>query len=729
MIRKICFILSALGMFAFTANAATVSGVVDTGGVGLAGVVVTLTPIGGGTAMVDTTIANGDYSIAAVAQGFYNITADLAGYAPYAGFINAPAGNGVVARNITLTVLPPGITISGTVTDSVGGTPLVGAKVLLRTIGGGATTVDSTVAAANGTYSLTHVQAGTYNLIASAAGHTSKTVRTVVAAANITSNFQLVGLPAGIVISGTVTDSVSGNALAGAKVYLRTGGVGGGTLLDSAVTSGTGTYSIDSVLPGNYRLVASAAGHTTRTTMGVVVAAAPVTQNFQLVGLPAGIIISGTVTDSVNGTPLAGAKVYLRTGGGGGTLLDSATAAANGTYSIDSVDPGTYRLVASAGGHTTKTVTGVVVAAAPVTQNFQLVGLPAGIIISGTVTDSVSGSPLAGAKVYLRTGGFPVTVVDSATSAANGTYAIDSVDAGTYSLNATAGGHIAKTVNAVVVAAAPVTQNFQLVGLPAGIRISGTVTDSVRGTPLAGAKVYLRTGGGGGGTLLDSATAAANGTYSIDSVQPGTYRLVASAAGHTTKTVNGVVAAAAPVTQNFQLVGLPGVDISGNVADSSSGMPLSGAVVRLLQGVVLVDSAIVAANGTYALTSVPPGTYSLSASAAGHATKTLTGVVVANASITQNFLLVIGVGIVSGKNNSVFGKPEFSLTAARILQLRNFSDQGLVSVFSVSGKLVYRTGIAANASAVVLPKAMVGGTYLVSVTQKNTVYRKQIVMP
>jgi large repetitive protein len=622
-------------------------------------------------------------------------------------------------------------TVRGTVSDT-GGNTIVGAIITLVQFGGGGTTLYDTTDTA-GAFSITGVAAGFHSIAATAPGFVASTPATfnvAAAGSTVTRDISLTPLPAGKTISGTVTDSVLGTPLAGAKVYLRTGGGGGGTLLDSATAAANGTYAIDSVQPGTYRLVASAAGHTPKTQLGVVVAATPVTQNFQLVGLPAGIIISGTVTDSVQGTPLAGATVELRMGMGGGTLVKTATAAANGTYSIDSVVPGTYRLVASAGGHTGKTVTGIVVAAAPITQNFQLVGLPAGIIISGLVTDSVKGTPLAGAKVYLRTGGGGgIVVVDSATTAANGTYTIDSVQPGTYSLNATAAGHTAKTVNGVVVAAATVTQNFELVGLPAGVAISGTVTDSVRGTPLAGAKVYLRTGGGGGGTLLDSATAAANGTYKIDSVQPGTYRLVASATNHTTKTVNGVVVAAVAITQNFQLVGLPGVDISGNVADSSSGMPLSGAVVRLLQGVVLVDSAIVAANGSYVLSSVPAGTYSISASASGHQTKTVTGLVVANASITQNFLLVVGVGIVSGKNTSAFGKPEFSMTAARILQLRNFSEQGLVSVFSVSGKLVYRTGITANATAVVLPKTMVAGAYFVSVTQKNTVYRKQIVMP
>jgi large repetitive protein len=640
MVRTMCLILTALAMCAFTVNAATVSGIVDTGGVPLAGVIVTITPVAGGAGLSDTTNATGDYSITGLTAGFHTIDATLSGFAPYTGFVNIPnAGSVITGRNITLIVLPPGITISGSVTDSATGNPLTGGIVRLSTIGGGATVVDSATVALAGTYSLLHVQAGTYNLSASAAGHVTQTLRVVVAAANLARNFLLVGLPAGIVISGTVSDSVSGNALAGAKVYLRTGGGGGGALLDSAVTSGTGTYSIDSVAPGNYRLVASAALHTT------------------------------------------------------------------------------------------KTINPLTVAAAPITQNFQLVGLPAGIIISGTVTDSVSGNPLAGAVVRLRTGGFPVTVIDSAITSGTGTYSIDSVMPGTYSLNATAAGHTAKTIAGVVVAAAPISQNIPLVGLPAGIRISGSVIDSVSGLPLAGAIVRLRTPAGpGGGTLVDSAITIANGTYAIDSVQPGTYNLVASDVGHVAKTDAGIVVAAAALVRNFELVRAPGIAISGRVADSASGLPLAGAIVRAFQAGVLVDSAIVATNGSYSL-SVPAGTYTMTANAAGHGTKTITGVVVTTTPLTENFMLVSGaVGTVSAATVKML-KPDFSISAAGILQLRNFNEQGVVSVFSVNGKLVYRTGIVAHATAVVLPKTVVGGMYLVSVTQKSAVYNKQVIMP
>ena len=65
--------------------------------------------------------------------------------------------------------------------------------------------------------------------------------------------------------------------------------------------------------------------------------------------------------------------------------------------------------------------------------------------------------------------------------------------------------------------------------------ISGTVTDAVTSSPIAGATVSYS-----GGTT----TTAANGTYTFSNVVPGTYAVTASAAGYSAATANGVVVTA-----------------------------------------------------------------------------------------------------------------------------------------------------------------------------------------
>jgi hypothetical protein len=62
--------------------------------------------------------------------------------------------------------------------------------------------------------------------------------------------------------------------------------------------------------------------------------------------------------------------------------------------------------------------------------------------------------------------------------------------------------------------------------------------------------------------------------------------------------------------------------------------------------------------------------------------------------------------------------------------LRNFSDKGVVSLFSMSGKLLYRTNLEAHTMSIALPKsvARVGGVYLVTVAQNSAVITKQIIL-
>ncbi|MBW6492562.1 MAG: carboxypeptidase regulatory-like domain-containing protein, partial [Lentimicrobium sp.] len=79
--------------------------------------------------------------------------------------------------------------------------------------------------------------------------------------------------------------------------------------------------------------------------------------------------------------------------------------------------------------------------------------------------------------------------------------------------------------------------------------VNGTVTDQLASTPVAGASVFV-TGPAGTYNLTTSAT----GTYSAQ-VYAGTYGYTVSKAGYNNATASGVVVAhAATVTQNFQLM-------------------------------------------------------------------------------------------------------------------------------------------------------------------------------
>jgi hypothetical protein len=268
--------------------------------------------------------------------------------------------------------------------------------------------------------------------------------------------------------------------------------------------------------------------------------------------------------------------------------------------------------------------------------------------------------------------------------------------------------------------------------------ITGTVTDSVAATAVAGAKVYLRTTGGGGGTILDSATTAANGSYTIANVQSGIARsLSAQATGFITKTATVTVIGTAALTANFQLIAIIYGSITGIVTDSIATTAVAGAKVYLRTtgggGGTLLDSATTAADGSYTIAHVQSGiARTLRVQDSGYVTKNTTVTVVGTAALTVNVELrksTVSISSLSAQANS--RAPDFGVARSGLLRLNNFTDAGVVKVFNSNGKLLYHCAISDHTTFLTLPKSIAkpGNALIVSVTQKNATYRKQIMMP
>lgn len=167
---------------------------------------------------------------------------------------------------------------------------------------------------------------------------------------------------------------------------------------------------------------------------------------------------------------------------------------------------------------------------------------PSGTVV-GTVTDSSTGTPIAGATV--------ATGDRTATTAADGTYTL-TAPAGDQPVSASKFGYHTQTVTVTVVENASVTQNFALVSAPS-VTVSGKVTDgSGHGWPL-----YARIdvpGRPGGPVFTDpitgnySFTIPGNATHNLTTTAklPG-YKVVTTAV--TLTTANKVVNIALPVEQ------------------------------------------------------------------------------------------------------------------------------------------------------------------------------------
>ncbi len=240
-------------------------------------------------------------------------------------------------------------------------------------------------------------------------------------------------------ISGTVKDT-NNNPIQGATVSTNTGGY-------TTTSASDGSYTLSAVAPGTYNVTASKAGYNSQTQSNKTVTAGQITTvNFNLTLVPG--TISGTVKDASN-NGIVGATVTTSPGN------YSATTGSGGAYTINNVPQGTYDVTASKSGYLSDTQTGKTVTSGQTTTvNFTLYSNRGKI--SGTVKDEC-GDVIGGATVSTNTGGYTTTSLE------DGTYLLDDVVAGTYSVTASKSGFNSATNNNVSVTAGNTTvSNFAL---------------------------------------------------------------------------------------------------------------------------------------------------------------------------------------------------------------------------------------------------------------------------
>jgi uncharacterized repeat protein (TIGR01451 family) len=170
-------------------------------------------------------------------------------------------------------------------------------------------------------------------------------------------------------------------------------------------------------------------------------------------------LITGTVTQAGDGTPIAGARVSATAhgGGGGGTAI----ADGDGNYLL-ALAPAAYDLTASAFGYEPTTVSGVeVVADATTVANLSLVPLPSGTL-RGRVTDADTGQPVAAA----------VSVLDAPLETTASTYTF-TLPEGSYTVRARSLGYRVVTATVHITAGQVTTADFALTPAPTILLVDG----------------------------------------------------------------------------------------------------------------------------------------------------------------------------------------------------------------------------------------------------------------
>jgi YD repeat-containing protein len=197
----------------------------------------------------------------------------------------ASTGNIVVvignatSNGLAFTVLIPG-TMSGTVSRVTGGTGISGAlvqAVLTGVIIGSATT------ASDGTYVISNLDPGTYDVRVYASGFSTELRQGIVVTSTNTTTVNVpMYVPGGL--SGTVTQATGATPIAGAAIAVYDGP----SQKASTTTNASGQYTLSGLRPSSYTVQAAYVGFRTSELSATVTESSTATRDFSLDGAPAG---------------------------------------------------------------------------------------------------------------------------------------------------------------------------------------------------------------------------------------------------------------------------------------------------------------------------------------------------------------------------------------------------------------------------------------------------------
>ena len=563
----------------------------------------------------------GEYIIEDVGMGIYSVTASANGYYPNTVHNQEVFEGQTTIIDFSLLQIPPNGSIAGIILDLTTFNPIEGAIVTIEE------TSQTAISGVDGTYSIEEVDVGSYTITADANGYypDTKVNQQIFEGETTTVNFFLEEAPRGT-ISGTITELNTGNPIQGTEITCEKEGQ-----IAYFTTSGyDGTYIINNLETGIYNVTATAYGYYSETKPDQLVLANETTiVDFSLELIPIGTI-AGSVYDLETLLWIEGAEINVE-----GTEY-SAITNSSGAFTIPEVEIGTYDVTASADGYISETKTNQEVVAGEITIIiFPLGAIPTGTI-AGTVIDSENLAGIEGAEITV------VGTPYSAITESDGTYSIEDVEIGEYSVTAIADGYFPDIIHdQKVIQNQTTTIDFALIPLPTTGTISGIVTDSITTIPIEGAVISVE------GTSHTTITNSI-GEYTIPDVIPGIYNIISTASGYKSKTISDVAVIAGEISiVDFELAPIPGT-INGTITDILTSNPIEGAIIFAVgssnyQGISEPD-------GTYSISNINPGIYNVTASAEGYYPKTEANVEVNFNEITLvDFALIPISGSISGK--------------------------------------------------------------------------------
>ncbi len=393
--------------------------------------------------------------------------------------------------------------------------------------------------------------------------------------------------------------------------------------LASAATGDGGAFTFGRLNAGKFKIRFSGAGFeetwyeagataADATEVTVELGKTLALDDVELGGRPG--VVKGTV-DSVDLTDITATLVVPSTDTTGvAAEVRTVDVGADGSFIFEQVpSPASYQLVVSKVGFATET-RDVVVGPAQTVENIDIVLRKGDGTITGRINDQTG--PLGGATIEATDGTNKITTV-SLTDGDIGAFALRALTNGqTYTLTITRDGYTTETRTVPLTTAAVDSGTISLAKATGSV--AGTVSQN--GVGAAGGITVTVSAGETTFTTF-TASSGAVGTYFIDDLPiPATYTVTFSGAGLVSQV------RVQDLDPSNASADATGVDVSlgrstanvGGVVHSPDGTPLAGASVVLSDGTI--SRTLVTANdpvGRFAFSTVPAGTYTLTATLPG----------------------------------------------------------------------------------------------------------------
>jgi hypothetical protein len=354
-------------------------------------------------------------------------------------------------------------------------------------------------------------------------------------------------LQRGYALLGRVFEHSTGTGIAGAQISFRPSDAEEDYFgrRPRATSKDDGSFTLDGVSGGNVLVAVNAPSHAPRV---VEVGVDEKTPSLDIAVFTGGTI-AGTVTTAV-GAPIKG-SIYIE----GPSLNFGTETKATGEFSFKHLRPGSYRVYASTNEGRASQV--IALGQDEIKAGIVLV-MEAGRSIRGMVR-GLQATALDDVEVMLRQESKPGSI--QAQLDQHGAYALNGVPAGR-AIVTVFGPHLHfdKTVDV------PADQDLALdLVFPTGARLSGRVTKA--GKPVAGSSVWMRPVENKPETQYH-ATIQADGSYEIEGLPPGDYRLRAA------EDISRLVTMAGDAVLNIDI---PSVQLAVRVVEDGGAVPIVGA--------------------------------------------------------------------------------------------------------------------------------------------------------